>query len=120
MKLRTLVLMLQSALVMGALVVGLLAVPVACNSKPPAVQVKITVIEDYNEEWRPSSITTKAGGMVTWVNNGHIPHAIISDQNLWTDTTISPGETFSFTFTKAGNFSYHDETDTYNNSIIIK
>jgi plastocyanin len=111
---------LQSALVLGALIFGLLAVPVACNSKPPAVQIKITIIEDYNEEWRPSSITTKAGGMVTWVNNGHIPHAIISDQNLWADATISPGETFSYTFLKSGSFSYHDETDTYNNSIIIK
>jgi plastocyanin len=47
------------------------------------------------------------GTTVTWVNDDSIAHTATSDTGVWDSGILSPGQSFSFTFTSAGTFPYH-------------
>jgi plastocyanin len=68
-----------------------------------------------NFAFTPQKITVKVGDTVTWTNNDSVPHTVTSATSLDTSATTTsefdsgqfgPGQTFSFTFTKAGTFFY--------------
>jgi plastocyanin len=52
----------------------------------------------------PATITVKKGTAVTWTNNDSAPHQIKSA--TFNSSTLSKGQTFSFTFNTAGTFDY--------------
>ena len=75
---------------------------------PKTAQIKIEKI-DATDEWRPSSVTIAKGGKVTWTNTSMVSvHSVISGEGLF-DEKVSGGESFSYTFTQNGTFTYHDE-----------
>jgi plastocyanin len=43
---------------------------------------------------------------VTWTNNDSIGHTVTADDGSF-NSPVDPGKTFSFTFTKAGTYTYH-------------
>ncbi len=56
----------------------------------------------------PQSLTVPVGTKVTWTNNDGVAHTVTSDDGKTFDSSsISPGSTYSFTFTKAGTYTYH-------------
>jgi plastocyanin len=56
----------------------------------------------------PASLTVAVGTKVTWTNNDSVTHTVTADQGAaFNSGPLSPGQTFSFTFTKAGTYSYH-------------
>ncbi|MFA5889201.1 MAG: cupredoxin family copper-binding protein [Candidatus Paceibacterota bacterium] len=72
-----------------------------------AVPSNIT-INIKNFSFNPEALTIKVGTKVTWVNNDSAPHTITSDSgNLLNSETISPGQSFSFTFSNLGTTGYH-------------
>ena len=60
-----------------------------------------------NFAFSPVSLTVKTGTKVTWMNNDTVTHTVTADQGAFDSGDLSPGNSFSFTFTKAGTFSYH-------------
>jgi plastocyanin len=98
------------------LVVCLPLVVAACASAPKipttaeikAVDIHDTIIED----WMPTSVEVASGGVVTWTNEGNMIHAVVSGEGLFPSQSLSPGQSFNFTFTQKGTFTYHD--DPYN------
>ena len=65
-------------------------------------------VEIKNFSFGPSSLSIKVETKVVWTNNDSAPHTITSDSNdILNSSTLSSGESFSFTFTKAGVFNYH-------------
>ena len=68
--------------------------------------------------FNPKLVTISVGDTVRWVNNNsklhwpasdpHPTHTGVPDFDPFAD--LLPGETFSYTFKKAGAFSYHDHT----------
>jgi plastocyanin len=54
-----------------------------------------------------SSITIAPGTTVTWTNTGQAPHTVTADSGAWTSDTLENGDSFSWTFEKAGTFTYH-------------
>lgn len=61
-----------------------------------------------NFAYSPASMTVPVGTTVTWTNNDSVAHTVTSDSGKILDSgTIQPGQTFSFTFTKAGTYAYH-------------
>ena len=54
----------------------------------------------------PQSLTVVAGTTVTWTNNDDVPHNVVSDDKQFKSRALDTGEQFSYTFTKAGTYSY--------------
>lgn len=55
----------------------------------------------------PNNLTVKVGTKVTWTNNDSVTHTVTADQGAFNSNALAPGSSFSFTFSKAGTFSYH-------------
>lgn len=93
--------------------IGSLLLPGACAKQqaPKTAQI-IAQLEYPVENWRPTTITVAAGGTVTWMNQGDIAHSVVSGEGLWPDKKLNPGESFSYTFPKAGTYTYNDDPPT--------
>lgn len=60
-----------------------------------------------NFAFSPVSLTVKVGTKVSWTNNDSVTHTVTADKGAFNSGPLTPGSTFSFTFTKAGTYSYH-------------
>ena len=68
------------------------------------------------DAFSPNPIQVSVGTTVTWTNNDSQPHTVTSGSNGQPDNKfnsspnfnplLNPGQTFSFTFTQAGNYPY--------------
>src|SRR5215203_579111 len=66
--------------------------------------------------YQPNPIQVSVGNTVTWTNNDSQPHTVTSGSNGQPDNKfnsspnfsplLNPGQTFSFTFTEAGEYPY--------------
>ncbi len=81
--------------------------PAPSMPSPTPVSENVT-IDIKNFAFNPSVLNIKVGTKVTWTNNDSAPHTITSDSGgILNSATLSTGQSFSFTFTNAGSFSYH-------------
>lgn len=65
-------------------------------------------IEIKNFSFSPSTLNIKTGTKVTWINNDSVSHTVTSDSgNLLNSPALSPGQSFSFTFSAPGSVNYH-------------
>jgi len=56
----------------------------------------------------PGDLVVLVGDTVTWTNQeAGVPHTTTSDTGVWDSGTLNTGQSFSFTFTQAGTFTYH-------------
>jgi plastocyanin len=61
----------------------------------------------------PERIQVVLGTTVTWTNQDTVPHnvtiapVVMSSSNNWQSGLLSPGQSFSYTFTSQGTFQYH-------------
>jgi plastocyanin len=74
--------------------------------------VKVTIADS---SFSPSKIEVTSGTTVTWTNNDAVPHTVTSTRSddvdsatsgLFDSGTLQAGESFSYTFTKAGDYPY--------------
>src|SRR3990167_355011 len=72
------------------------SVPVAKNS------VQIT-----NFSFSPATLTIKAGETVTWTNQDSAGHSATADDTTFDTGVLNQGQSGSFTFSKAGAFTYY-------------
>jgi amicyanin len=81
-------------------------VTTANNATAPAAQTVNVDIKNFT--FKPDILTVKVGTIVVWTNNDSVPHTVTSDSGSPLNSpTLSKGQSFSFTFTEAGSFSYH-------------
>lgn len=72
----------------------------------------VTHVFIRNGEYSPSSIEVILGTAVAWTNQDNVPHGVvfspvlISSQNIWQSGPLYRGESFTYTFTSRGTFSY--------------
>ncbi len=59
-----------------------------------------------NQFYLPSTFNAKVGQTVVWKNLDLNPHTITSDNGLFQSGNMDRNAAFSFTFTKAGTYSY--------------
>ena len=86
----------------------------AATATPAAT--KAVVISMTDTGFSPSSVTIPVGTTVTFVNNGQASHWPASDLHpthqilpgFDAKRGLSTGETYSYTFTKAGTWQFHD------------
>lgn len=80
----------------------------APTNTPSGSQAAVSVLGGYSGfSFSPSVLTIKAGTTVTWTNTSSAPHTVTSDMGAFNGSLGGSGATFSFTFTRAGTFSYH-------------
>jgi plastocyanin len=73
-----------------------------------ASQVQVSIV---NFRFAPDTTVVAAGDTVVWTNNSTLPHTSTSGVNgvydsLWDSGTLSPGATFSHSFSAVGSFHY--------------
>jgi len=67
-----------------------------------AQEVQITI---DNFTFGPPELKVKVGDTVTWTNHDDIPHTVVS-AGKFRSKTMDTDNTFSFTFTSAGDYKY--------------
>jgi plastocyanin len=58
-----------------------------------------------NFTFEPAELTVKVGTTVTWKNHDDIPHTVVS-AGKFKSKTLDTDDSFSFTFTAAGDYKY--------------
>jgi plastocyanin len=60
-----------------------------------------------NFSFGPQTVTVPVGATVIWTNNDDIPHTVVSTDGVFKSKVRDTDEKFSYTFTKAGTYSYY-------------
>jgi len=86
------------------------SVPPSTNTPPatttPSLQPQnlTSLVSIKNFAFNPTPLTIKVGTTVIWTNNDSMPHQIKS--TTFNSATLNNGQTFSFTFSTAGQYNY--------------
>ncbi len=87
--------------------------PTAAGDDDTSTDAVTVTIAD--SAFSPSKIEVQAGTTVTWTNNDAVPHTVTSTKGddvdsatsgLFDSGTLQTGESFSYTFKKAGDYPY--------------
>ena len=70
---------------------------------PGAGNVAVT-IKDF--KFAPAEVNIKAGETVVWTNEDSVPHTVESSDKTLKSDELSKGDTYSYTFAKAGKYDY--------------
>jgi plastocyanin len=82
----------------------------ATPSTPSASSGSGNTITIKNFAFDPSTLTVKTGTVVTWINQDGATHALASDAGspaAFSSDPLSPGTSYTFTFTQPGTYPYH-------------
>ncbi|NUS65193.1 MAG: cupredoxin family copper-binding protein, partial [Saccharothrix sp.] len=74
---------------------------------PQAAAAKSVTISGY--AYSPATLSVSVGDTVTWTNQDTAPHNVVvtSGPEKFTSPTLQKGQSFAFTFTKAGSYQYY-------------
>jgi amicyanin len=78
----------------------------ACAIAPSVAQNNVVAATIDNFVFEPAKLTIKAGTTVTWTNRDDIPHTVASKDRLFKSKVMDTDETYSYTFTTPGEYSY--------------
>ena len=76
--------------------------PARSENKSSPTEVRVD-----NFSFGPETLTVPANSTVTWVNKDDVPHVIASNDGLFKSKALDTDDKFSFTFNKAGTYSYY-------------
>ncbi len=89
--------------------------PAATASSPAGAGGTAASVSIKNFAFTPKTLTVAPGTTVTWTNNDTMPHNVMSTKSLslnspttgvFASSTLSQGQTFSFTFSAKGVYFY--------------
>ena len=67
-----------------------------------------TTLQITKNGFTPSSITVNPGDTVTWHNADTKTHQVVADNGAFASPALTAGQTWSYTATKSGSFTYRD------------
>lgn len=73
----------------------------------PALRIMVVSDPATIGAYVPSPASVKVGDTVEWQFVDKNPHTVSADDSSFDSTPRANGKTFSFTFNKAGTFTYH-------------
>jgi len=76
-------------------------------ASPVGTPAAATAVKIANFAFDAPSVEVAVGATVTWTNNDSAAHTVTADDGSFDSGSLATGATFSFTFTKAGTFTYH-------------
>ena len=74
------------------------------NEQPSAANAEVKI---DNFSFGPQTVTVPVGATVTWTNRDDIPHTVVSTDGVFKSKVRDTDEKFSYTFMKAGTYSYY-------------
>jgi plastocyanin len=81
---------------------------VEANDQASAVNTAVnTAVKIDNFVFGPQTLTVPVGTTVTWTNSDDIPHTAVSTDGVFKSKVMDTDEKFSYTFSKAGTYSYY-------------
>jgi len=99
-------------LVVGGAVAGAYAYSSGAN--PTSGVVTISIINgafnpSSSVHFSPATVTLVIGvnNTVTWINNDYTIHTVTSDSGIFGSGLLNNGNSWTYTFTKAGTYGYH-------------
>jgi plastocyanin len=93
-----------AAVLAATLLAGCSSGGAGAGSSPVATT---TVDLPASYRFAPSAIVVQKGATVTWTNDDHFTHSVqFLDGGLSSDLVMEPGQKVTFTFDRAGTFSY--------------
>jgi plastocyanin len=87
------------------LVPVLLVLAVGVHAASAASSLTVTIKKNG---FSPKTQTVAFDTKVTWKNADTQTHQVVSNDGSFASPVLKPGKTYSFTFTRAGTFHYHD------------
>lgn len=72
-----------------------------------------------NYSFYPQTLHVKVGTTVTWTNMDNVAHTVTSDTGLFNSSLLNHMQSFSYTFTTAGTYTYHCTPHPYMTGTII-
>jgi plastocyanin len=113
---------IASALIAGAIVAmyvlsgsANMGVEGSRNAQEPATPIpdNSTVVKIVanagSNSFSPNPVKVKVGETVTWINDDSGIHTVTSKDGVFDSGMVGEGQSFSFAFDKAGEYSYHCE-----------
>lgn len=94
--------------ILAFVLVGLLTACAPKKETAPAPSPGTNEVWIIGWNYVPQTINVAAGTTVTWTNTHREFHTVTSDDGLF-DSPLGFGESFSYTFTSPGTFTYHDK-----------
>jgi plastocyanin len=79
----------------------------AAASSQGAAMSQDTAIKLVNMTFTPAQLTVKVGTTVVWTSEDGVPHTVTADDGSFNSGNLNKGDSFKFTFTKAGKFPYY-------------
>ncbi|PYN55517.1 MAG: amidase [Candidatus Rokuibacteriota bacterium] len=98
---------MKTRLLAGVALAALLALTASLRAPRPsdgATPERRIGIEHFT--FLPPAMTVQAGTKVTWVNRDEETHTVTSAAGAFASPALEKGETFSYTFTAPGAYSY--------------
>jgi plastocyanin len=88
------------------------AVPVLNPVTPPLGPVSDRALTEVvigmaGQQFLPPYVVVQPGTTVRWYNDDATFHQVVADDGSWTSPVLSPGDSFSRTFSTPGVFPYH-------------
>ena len=73
----------------------------------PISSGKVVSVTIKEFKFSPADVAVKVGDTVVWTNQDSAPHTVESSDGTLKSDELSKGDTYKFTFTKAGTYAYH-------------
>ena len=67
---------------------------------------KVVAVSIKGFKFAPADVNIKVGEKVVWTNEDSAPHTVESPDGTLKSDELSKGDTYKFTFTKAGKYDY--------------
>lgn len=84
----------------------LTAFSVTMATSQPLLAANGPVVKIENFAFTPPVLTVKPGTTVTFTNDDDIPHLVVANDASFRSKALDTGDSYEFTFTKAGDFAY--------------
>jgi plastocyanin len=93
--------------------------PSAVNIAPTTQAAAVVKIDNFNFD--PKELNITAGTVVTWQNADDVPHTATSkdDPQLFDSGPLDTDEKYSFTFSKAGKYTYYCKVHPHMTAVIV-
>jgi plastocyanin len=89
-----------------ALALGGAAAPAPASAPRPVPAAAMNMVSIKNMGFSSGALKVKVGSTVTWTNGDQVPHNVVARDGSFRSKFLTKGQSFSFTFSKKGEFAY--------------